>query len=88
MIVNKTEYVQAYLSNKDSDPEMYEFKHIKIITWDLPNAEMVIGWSYSHDLFNMSWQSLHKVMPIVITEESRMFLCGFHCFSSIITLDC
>ena len=38
---------------------------------------MVIGWNCSHDLFNMSWQSLHKVLLIVITEESRMFLLAF-----------
>ena len=29
----------------------------------------------SHDLFKTSWEGLHQVLPIVITEESIMFLC-------------
>ena len=36
---------------------------------------MVIGWICSRDLFETSWEGLHKVLPIVIAEESRMFTC-------------
>ena len=40
---------------------------------------MVIGWICSRELFEISWESLHEVLPIVITEESRMFnyVCAF-----------
>ena len=38
-------------------------------------VEMVIGWICSHDLFKTSWEGLHQLLPIVITEESIMFLC-------------
>ena len=35
----------------------------------------MIGWIYSRDLFEKSWECLYEVLPIVITEESRMFIC-------------
>ena len=35
---------------------------------------MVIGWICSLDLFETSWEGLHDVLPIVIAEESRMFI--------------
>ena len=38
-------------------------------------VKMVIGWIYSRDLFETSWEGLHKVLPIIIVEESRMFTC-------------
>ena len=38
-------------------------------------VKMVIGWICSRDLFKTSWEGLHKVLPIVIAEESRIFLC-------------
>ena len=31
---------------------------------------MVIGWIYSRDLFETSWEDLHEVLPIFIAEES------------------
>ena len=36
---------------------------------------MVIGWTCSRDLFETSWEGLHKVLPIVIAEDRRMFTC-------------
>ena len=38
-------------------------------------VEMLIGWMCSRDLFETSWEGLHKVLLIVIAEESRMFTC-------------
>ena len=47
---------------------------------------MVVGWICSHDLFETSWEGLHKVLPIVMTKESRRFtvrVC-FHCISGVV----
>ena len=33
-----------------------------------------------------SWQGLHEVLPIIMAEASRTFLCGFYCFSGIVII--
>ena len=34
---------------------------------------MVIGWIFSRDLFETSWEGLHEVLPIIIADETRVF---------------
>ena len=33
------------------------------------------AWICSRDLFETPWEGLHEVLPIVIAEDSRLFLC-------------
>ena len=96
--MNEDVHCVSQLSYRETNISLYS----TFITWPSPKAgqvlkcrrlfnflevKMVIGWIHSCDLFETSWEGLHEVLPIVITEESRMFICVcFHCLSGVVTV--
>ena len=60
-------------------------RSLLLLLGQVSTGEVVIGWICSRDLFEISWECLHKVLHIGIAEDSRMFVCVcFHCLSGIV----
>ena len=64
----------------------------RLLKFCMLTVEMVIGWVCLRDLLEIFWEGLHEVLPIVTTEESRMFSrvlssLQWHCYV-IITFNC